>query len=168
VDAAKRQQRLSKLRELALVLTADVVDQQLQAYLEQQGIRQHPGAHERILVCITPRANVQEMIHTARIIADRFHGDLIVAYVNQPEISAADRSALEEKLEVARAAGARIEILEGDDPVSAILEFAKSAGITQLFIGHSQRSGFGTRLRGNPVDRLIQRSRGMDVRIFPQ
>jgi len=173
VDAASqqpgdRQERLSRLRELALVLVADVVDFQLLEYLERRGINQHVGAHERILVCITPRANVPEMMESARIIADRFHADLMAAYVNQDRISPADRSALEERLSVARSGGASIEILEGEDPVSAILDFARSRGITQLFIGHSQRSGIGPRLWGNPVERLIRRSRGMDVRVFPQ
>jgi two-component system sensor histidine kinase KdpD len=168
VDARWRAQRLSKLRELALVLAADVVDHQLQEYLEQHGIRQQVNAHERILVCITPRANVQEMIEAARTTAERFHAEFIVAYVRQAAISESDQAALDERLEVARAAGARIEILEGDDAVAAILDFAASTGITQLFIGHSQRSGIGSRLWGNPVDKLIQRSRGMDVRVFPQ
>ncbi len=168
LDARQREQRLSKLRELTLVLAADVVERQLRDYLEQQGIQQHLGTQERILVCITPRANVREMIATAKTVADRFHGELLVAYVNQPLISPADQAALDEKLEIVRAAGAGIEILEGEDPVEAILEFAKSWGSTQLFIGHSQRSGIGARLWGNPVDKLIRRSRGMDVRIFPQ
>jgi two-component system sensor histidine kinase KdpD len=168
VDMQARQQRLSKLRELALVLAADVVDHQLEAYLDEQGIHQSLGTHERILVCITPRSNVRDMLDSARMVADRFHGELIAAYVHQPSISASDQAALDEKLDMARTAGANIEILEGDDPVSAILEFANSKGITQLFIGHSQRSGLGARLLGNPVDRLIQRSRGMDVRVFPQ
>ncbi len=167
-DATRRQHRLSKLRELALVLTADVVDNQLVQYLGEHGIQQNFGTHERILVCMTPRANAQEMIDTAQNIAERFHGELIVAYVNQPETSPSDQEALDQRLNIARAAGARIEILEGDNPVDAILDFAKSRGITQLFIGHSQRSGFRTRLLGNPVDKLIQQSRGMDVRIFPQ
>src|SRR5262249_37307363 len=60
VDAARRQVRLSRLRELALVLAADVVDHQLQSYLSQHGIRQQLGTHERILVCVTPRANVHD------------------------------------------------------------------------------------------------------------
>ncbi len=167
-EPGDRQQRLARLRELALVLAADVVDHQLAAYLERHGINQHLGAHERILVCITPRANVQTMIDTAGLIADRFHADLIAAYVHQEQISPADQAALEEKLAIARAAGATIEILEGEDPVSAILDFARSRGITQLFIGHTQRSGFGPRLWGNPVEKLIRRSRGMDVRVFPQ
>lgn len=163
-----RQERLSRLRELALVLAADVVDRQLSDYLELHGIHQHFGALERILVCITPRANVSDMIETARIIAERFHGELIAAYVSQPRLSPADRAALEEKLSVARAAGARIEILEGDDPADVLLEFARTRGITQLFIGHSQRSGIGPRIWGSPVDKIIRHSQGMDVRIFPQ
>jgi two-component system sensor histidine kinase KdpD len=167
-DAEGRQQRLSKLRELALVLAADVVDYQLEEYLKRHGIHQHLGAQERILVCITPRANASEMIETGRVIAERFHGELIVAYVSQPEISAADQAALDGKLAAARAAGATIEMLDGEDPVDTILEFARARGITQLFIGHSQRSGLGARIRGNPVERMIRGSEGMDVRVFPQ
>lgn len=161
-------QHLSKLRELALVLAADVVDTQLEDYLDQQGIHQHLGAHERLLVCITPRTNLDEMVETARIIAERFHAEFLAAYVDQPNLSSKDRVVLGERLQIARAAGACIEILHGPDAVSAILDFAKARGITQLFIGHSQRSGVAARLLGNPVDRLIEQSRGMDVRIFPQ
>jgi two-component system sensor histidine kinase KdpD len=168
MDAQRREQRLAKLRETALVLAADVVDRQLGDYLECHGIKQNFGTHERVLVCITPRANVQDMVETAQIIAQKFHGELIVAYVNQPGISPADQAALDEKLAIARAAGASIEILHGDEPVGPLLDFARSRGITQLFIGHTQRSGIWSRLRGNPVDRLIRRSRGMDVRVFPQ
>ena len=104
---------LSKLRELALVLAADVVDCQLNAYLEQHGIQQHFGAHERILVCITPRANLEEMLEEGRIVAERFHGELIVAYVRQPNISPEDQAALDSKLDLASSVGARVEILEG-------------------------------------------------------
>ncbi len=167
-DAAKREQQLSKLRELALVLAADVVEHQLSDYLERHGIKQHFGAQERILVCVTPRANADEMIETARTIADKFPGGFIALYVRQPTISPADPAALNEKLAVARAAGACVEVLDGEDPVDTLLEFARSRGVTQIFIGHSQRTGFWPRILGNPVDKLIRRSRGMDVRVFPQ
>jgi two-component system sensor histidine kinase KdpD len=165
---AERRRRLSKLRELALVLAADVVDRQLEDYLERHALQSTLGAQERIMVCITPRANAKEMIESGRNLADRFHGELIVAYVSQAEISENDRAALEERLDIARHAGATIEMLDGDDAVEAILSFARSRGITQLFIGHSQRSGMWARMWGNPVEKLIRGSHGMDVRIFPQ
>ena len=163
----KHEERLSKLRELALVVTADVVDHQLNDYLERHGILQHFGTHERVLVCITPRANMQEMMETAQTIAQRFHGELIVAYVKQPNISPEDQSALDARLAIANAVGAHIEVLEGDDPAETLLGFARSRGITQLFVGHSQRTGF-SRLRGSPLDKLIWEGHGMDVCVFPQ
>ena len=166
--ATRSEERLSRLRELALVLAADVVDRQLTEYLRRHGIHQQFGANERVLVCVTPRANVREMVEAARSIADKFHGELIAAYVHQPGISPADQAALDDKLALVRAAGASVEILHGDDAVDAILQFARARGITQLFIGHSQRSGLWERMWGNPVDRLIHRSQGMDVRVFPQ
>jgi two-component system, OmpR family, sensor histidine kinase KdpD len=167
VEIRKREERLSKLRELALVVTADIVDHQLSEYLERHAIKQHFGAHERILVCITPRANLQEMMEIAEITARRFHGDLIVAYVRQPNISPEDQSALDARLAIANAAGAHIEILEGSDPAEAILTFARSRGITQLFVGHSQRTGLA-RLKGSPLDKLIWEGHGIDVCVFPQ
>jgi two-component system sensor histidine kinase KdpD len=167
IEAQQRAQRLSRLRELALVLAADVVDHQLSDYLESHGLTQRYGTHERILVCITPRANIEEMLETAEMIAERFHGELIVAYVKQAHISASDQAALDARLAIASAAGAHIEILEGEDPAAALLGFARARGVTQLFIGHSQRSGV-TRLLGSPIDQLIRESRGMDVRVFPQ
>jgi two-component system, OmpR family, sensor histidine kinase KdpD len=167
LQARQYEERLSKLRELALVVTADVVEQQLNEYLECHGIKQQFGAHERILVCITPRANMQEMMEAAQIVAKRFHGELIVGYVKQPNISPADQSALDARLAIANAAGAHVEVLEGDDPAETLLEFARSRGITQLFVGHSQRTGLA-RLRGSPLDRLIWEGYGMDVCVFPQ
>jgi two-component system, OmpR family, sensor histidine kinase KdpD len=162
----KHEERLSKLRELALVITADFVDHQLNDYLERHGIKQRFGAHERILVCVTPRANIQEMMEIAQVIAHRFHGELIVAYVRQGNISPEDQSALDARLAIANAAGAHVEILEGSDPADVLLEFARSRGITQLFVGHSQRTGLA-RLKGSPLDRLIWEGHGMDVCVFP-
>ena len=161
-----RQRQLSVLRELALILAADVVDYQLNDYLERHGIRQSFGAQERILVCITPRANAREMIEMARIIAERFHAEMTIAYVKQEGLSADDQAALEEKLALARSTVAQIEILDGEDAVEAILDYANSHAVTQLFIGHTQS------IRGwpwsDPVEKLISRSHGMDLRIFPQ
>jgi two-component system sensor histidine kinase KdpD len=152
---------------LALVLAADVVDHQLNDYLENHGIHQHFGTHERILVCVTPRANLQEMLEEAQIVAEKFHAELIVAYVKQANISPEDQSALDARLAIANAAGAHIAILEGDDPAEALLEFARSRGVTQLYVGHSQRTGLA-RLKPSPLDKLIWEGHGMDVRVFPQ
>jgi two-component system sensor histidine kinase KdpD len=158
---------LLRLREMALVLAADVVDHQLAEYLASHGIRQQLATQERILVCLTPDSNAQLMIGTAQMIAKRFYGELIVVNVDQPEISSLDRAALDDKLSLARAAGIRVEILHGRDRMDTILQFARSRAITQIFVGHSRSSRVWSRMFGNSLNRLIRQSRGMDVRIFP-
>lgn len=165
--SSELEERFSKLRELALVVAADIVDHQLNEYLERHGIRQHLGAHEKILVCITPRANIAEMMEIAQLAARRFHAQLIVAYVKQPGLSAEDRAGLESRLDIAKAAGAEVEILHGSGAADTLLEFARARGITQLFVGHSRRQGLA-RLTGSPLDKLISKGRGMDVCVFPR
>ena len=159
--------RLSQLRELALLVAADVVERQLSAALEADGSQRTWGAQERILVCLTPRANAAKMVASARRTVERFHGELVAAYVTQPEISPEDQAALEHNLDIARHAGARIEMLDGIDAVDAILDFARAHAITQIFIGHSQRQGWWSRFNSNPVDRLLDRSGHIDVQVFP-
>ena len=161
------EQKLSELRELALLLAADVVDKQLEAYLHRNGIPQTFGAQERIMVCITPRANAAPMIESGKRNADRFHGDLTVAYVRQAEISAHDQEALERNLAIAREAHARIEILDGQDPIETLLKFAHEHGVTQIFVGHSTREQWWERFTGTPLDRIIRGANDIDVRVFP-
>jgi two-component system sensor histidine kinase KdpD len=161
------QRQLSELREIALVLAADVVDHQLEEYLQHQGSTQVYGAQERILVCVTPRSSAREMIHRARRQADRFHGDLYVVYVEQDGLNEADQRLIRENLDYAHEAKARVELLSGDDPTEAILDFASKHGVTQIFVGHSNQNGWAGRLRANPVERLIMEADGIDVRVFP-
>jgi two-component system, OmpR family, sensor histidine kinase KdpD len=165
--AAAQAQKLGELREIALLFAADVVDQQLEQYLQRNGIPQNFGAQERIMVCITPRANASAMIASGKRNADRFHGDLTVAYVRQSEISADDQAALERNLAIARDAKAHIEILDGEDPVETILSFARDRGMTQVFVGHSTQERWWERVTGSPLDRLIRDAHDIDVRVFP-
>ena len=167
VDPVQLERQLSELREIALVLAAEVVDQQLELYLRRQGIKQVLGTHERILVCVTPRSNASLMIRRGRRQADRFHGDLHVVYVQQDGLTPADQKVLEENLTCAREANAHVEILQGEEAIDAILQFASKQGITQIFVGHSPSKGWLSRWRATPVERLIMGAEGMDVRIFP-
>jgi two-component system sensor histidine kinase KdpD len=166
-DAAAIGRQLSELREIALLLVADVVDRQLETYLKDHGLRQTYGTQERILVAVTPKGDAARMIRRGQRQADRFHGELYVIYINQPNLSAGDRAALQGYLTLARELGAKVHVLDAYDPIDTIMRFARSNGITQIFVGHSrQRKRWGWTW-GNPVERLIRESEGIDVRVFP-
>jgi len=166
---APAEAKLSRLREMALLVAAEVVEAELRAYLHSHHIEEIWGTQERILVGITPRSDARPILESGRRNADRFHGELFVAYVRQPELTPEDERALENNLGIAREVGATIKVLEGHrDPARALITFAREMGITQIFIGHSMRKELAARLRGNPAERLIDLAEGIDVRVFPQ
>ncbi len=164
IDAVK----LSQLRRRALLLTADVVDRQLESYLHSHGLQSSWGTQERILVCMTPRANAAKMLASGRRNADRFHGELYAIYVTQDNLTAEDQMALDRNATLARAQQAHVDNLHGKDPIATILDYARAHGITQIFVGHSIHRNWRSRLGGTPLDRLIRDAEGIDVRVFPQ
>jgi two-component system sensor histidine kinase KdpD len=164
----RREQQLAQLRELALLLAADVVDHQLERYLQGHGISQIWSAQERFLVWITPYADAGPMLESGQRNARRFHGELIAAYHARPDFTPAERAALESNLLMAREAGASPEPLDGEDAADVIIRFARARGVTQIFVARSSGQNWWDRLFGGPVDRLIREAEHMDVRVFPQ
>jgi len=160
-------QQLSELREIALLLAADVVDYQLEAYLVRHGIEQLWGAHERILVCVSPYSDAAAMLASGKRNADRFHGELFVAYFNRPDLTPEEDAVLEKNLAQARAANARIEALDGEDPADTIMQFARAHGITQIFLANRMSNSWWDRTFGGPVEHLIRAAENIDVRVFP-
>jgi len=159
--------QLGELRELALVLAANVVDRQLQGYLSAHGIAATWGVQERILVCLTPRSNAESMLRSGRRNARRFHGALLAAYFEQGNLSPEDRLKLEANLELARELEAEVHCLRGRDLVDAVLALAREQHITQVFLGHTQRDQSRWWFR-SPIDRLIEEAEDFDLRLFPQ
>lgn len=159
--------RLSELRELALLLAADVIDEQLESYLHANGVEQRWGTQERVLVCVTPRSDAGAMLRSGRRNADRFHGNLLVCYVRQSGLDARDQATMDANLDLARQLEADVHMLEGSDAIGAIMRFAREQRVTQIFVGHSAPSRWKEMWSRSPVDRLIQAARDIDVRIFP-
>jgi two-component system, OmpR family, sensor histidine kinase KdpD len=159
--------KLSRLRELALLVAASVIDRQLENYLRSHGMDSSWGVQERILVCVTPRSNAAQILESGRRNADRFQGEFYVVYVQQPVLSQKDRQVLDENLNYARQLGAQVEILNGLNAAEAILKFAHDKGITQIFIGHSTHQGAWRRLWRNLIERIIRSAEGMDVVVYP-
>ena len=161
------QMQLSELREIALFLAADVIDKQLERYLLSHGIEQTWGTQERIMVCIAPDSDARRMLDTGARNRDRFHGELIMAHLNRPEWSADQKRVVSEALAIAKEKSAEIVELDGEDVVSAILQFARQRGVTQIFVGHRGRESWWERVFGTDLDRLIRSAEGIDVRVFP-
>ena len=92
---------------------------------------------------------------------------MLVCYVQQNGLAAADQATMEANLALARELEADVHVLEGEDPIAAIIGFAREQRVTQIFVGHSAPDGWNEMWSRSPVDRLIQAASDIDVRIFP-
>ena len=167
-NVAAQEQRLAQLREMGLLLAADIVDHQLEMYMQRHGVEHLWGTQERILVCVKAGVDGQQMIDSGHRNADRFRGELYVVNVRQGEPKPKVEAVLEENFRYARTLEANVEVLEGDEWTAAVLRFAHEHRITQIFVHHSRNERWSERLFGSGVDRLIQAAEGFDVRGFPQ
>ena len=79
-----RKGNLIALRELALRRTADRVDEQMQVYRQDKGIKEIWPAGERILVCVGHNPRSIRLIHAARRLAAGLRAEWIAVHVEAP------------------------------------------------------------------------------------
>ena len=146
VDAALgnyfRVGNLTALRELALLWTADKVDEALQAYRAQHDIEGTWETRERVVVAVTGGAEGETLIRrAARIAARSSGGDLLAVHVTRSDgLTGASPADLAPQRQLVETLGGSYHQIIGDDVADALLEFARAENATQLVLGGSRRS----------------------------
>ncbi len=102
----------------------------------------------------------------ARLANQRYNGALFAIHVRNRKLDKQSEAALERNLQMAREVKAEVVLLDSDNEVDAIIDFAHKERITQIYIGHSSNQTWRDRLTGAVADRLIQAAEGMDVKLF--
>ncbi|WP_329001040.1 DUF4118 domain-containing protein [Kribbella sp. NBC_00709] len=172
VDAALgnyfRVGNLSALRELALLWLADRVDAGLQQYRAQHDIDSTWEARERVVVALTGGPEGETLIRrAARIAARSSGGDLLAVHVARSDgLTGANPAKLAQQRELVEKLGGTYHQIVGDNVPEALLAFAKAENATQLVLGGSRRSRFGTAFSGPGIGATTIRNSGdIDVHI---
>jgi two-component system sensor histidine kinase KdpD len=145
VDAALsnyfRAGNLNALRELALLWTADRVDDALQLYREQHDITGTWEARERVVVALTGGPEGETLIRrAARIAARSSRGDLLAVHVARSDgLAGVSHEALAHQRRLVESLGGTFHQVLGDDVPEALLAFARAENATQLVLGDSRR-----------------------------
>ncbi|MFE5582978.1 ATP-binding protein [Kitasatospora sp. NPDC056531] len=149
IDAALanyfRPGNLTALRELALLWTADRVDEYLQKYRAEQGIEGTWQARERIVVGLTGGPEGATLIRRAARIAARVSGgELLAVHISRSDGlagSGSPQTLIEQRVLVESLGGSFHNVL-GDDPAAGLLDFARGVNATQIVLGTSRRPGW--------------------------
>ncbi len=168
VDAALshyfRPGNLTALRELALLWVADRVDEYLQRYRGEHGIRTPWQARERIAVGLTGGREGRTLIRRAARLAAKGSGSEILAvYVARSgTLTTATLEELAGQRTLVEDLGGTFHHVIGDDIPAALLAFARGVGATQIVLGSSRRKTWQY-VFGPGVGATVARESGPDL-----
>ena len=93
---------------------------------------------ERILVCVSASPTSSEVIRRAARLSRSMGAELIALYVEDPESqNDTQEKAVHEHLDLAQRQGAILTTIYGNDPATAIAQYARVSGITKIVLGKS-------------------------------
>jgi two-component system sensor histidine kinase KdpD len=159
---------LIALRELALRQTADRVDAQMRAYREEKAIAPVWAAGERIVVAIGPDDRGEQLLRSAKRLADALDAEWHAVYVETPSLlrlPQAERSRGLGYLRLAEQLGATTAVLSGSSIADALLTYARNNNTSKLIMGKPRRRGLKRWLLGSVVDTVTDRLRGIELQL---
>jgi two-component system sensor histidine kinase KdpD len=160
---------LTALRELALLWLADRVDEGLARYRAENDIQATWPARERIVIGLTGGPEGDILIRRgARILNRVSGGDLLAVHVRAADgVASESPQALEAQRRLIQDLGGSYHIVAGEDPATALLDFARSVNATQIVVGISRRGKLagllGALLGGGIGTRVVRDSGDIDV-----
>ena len=126
------------------------------------------AGRERILVCISASPTNVDVIRRAVVLAGAMHAELIALYVENTEArDEAEAKAVRDHLGLAERSGATLTTIYGDDPATAIAQYARVSGITKIVLGKSpgRRSLFSR--KETLMSRLNELAPDVEIIIVP-
>lgn len=129
---------LAALRELALRQAAQQIEahqSEARAYevRSPQPVRAAAAERERILLWITPDPSSAMLIRRGRRVADFLDAPCEAVYLER------DATGVEQHLSFCRNLHIPTVCVAGDDPPEAVAAYARSTGVTQIFVARSTR-----------------------------
>lgn len=155
-------ENLTALRDLALMRVANQVDEDLLARWSKSGT---PETRERVLVCVSRPSVAEDLVRRGARLAQRSRGELVVVNV-APAEAKADTEWIGRMARLVGELGGEFQILEGDDPVDAVLGFAYRQHVTQIIVGESLRPRWRELISGSFVNHLIRRASNVDIHVI--
>ncbi len=156
---------LTALREMALRLTAERVDHQLQDYMQIKQIAGPWKSADRLMVAVSPSPLSERLIRWTRRMAYNLEADWLAVTVETPRLLAErDKERLTRNLALAQQLGGEVISTISSDVIEGLLRVARQRNVTQIVIGKPAHSPLQDFTRGGSmVNRLVRASGAIDV-----
>ena len=163
-----KEDRLTALREIALRLTAETVDNELQGLAGSRELSRPWKTSERLMVAVSHSPHSEDLVRATRRLA--FSMDAPWYGVNVEtgtKLGDSDRQRLAHNLALVRELGGEVISVTDVDIVEALIRTARLRGITQLVIGHPVKRNLRDFFSGGTLlDRLAQGASTFDIHVL--
>ena len=157
-----REGNLNALREIAMREAASRVDDDLVEYRKEKRIEKPWAAQDRIMICISPTRSALRLIRRGWRMGQRMHGEVLAVHVEEGPTGDRERKILADDFKLAERLGIKTFTLKGE-LAPTLIEFAKERNVTQLILGHPQRSRFQEILKPPVLTELVKALRTVDI-----
>jgi len=160
-----RKGNLIALRELALRRTADRVDDEMLAYRRETSVATVWQTRDALLVCIGSGTGAERLVRTGARLAGRLEAPWHAVHVHtqtsgpEPEV---ERQRILRALELSASLGAETATLSADDPVAALVDYAREQNLSRLLVGRDHPRPWRPWYR-SMADRIGQAAPDLDV-----
>ena len=184
MDNFFKESTLGALREMALRQTAHEVDvRQSEADLaisaavggapdQTQPRNEITGPPERILIHITASPATAGLIRRGRRVADYLKADCFAVCVlpvaDLADLPNAQREAIEQHLDFARKLHIETRLLHDEDTAEGLANFARTNGVTQIFVAQPERGGMPFAWRRHTAMKIVDIARDMQVTVVAE
>jgi two-component system sensor histidine kinase KdpD len=157
-----RPENLAALRDLALRRTTHEVDEQLEEYMREAGVKAEVA--ERVLVLVDENPASRALLRHAWRLAQGLDAELLIAYFRKDRTDAEERE-LARVLELAEDLNGQIRPLEGLDEASALAGFLAAEGVHHLVLQRESRKPLAGFVRPSLADRIVAKAPEVDVHL---
>ncbi len=160
-----RQGNLTALREMALRLTAERVDHQLQDYMTVKQISGPWKSGERLMVAVSASPLSERLVRWTRRMAYSLEAPWFAVYVeNSRPTKPAAQAQLVDTLKLVRELGGDVVVTAGEDITEGLMRVARQRNISQIVVGKPKRTAVQEFLSGGSmVNRLVRTSGDIDI-----
>lgn len=163
-----KEDTLTALREIALRITAERVDQDLQRFASLRGDGKTFQANERLLVAVSHSPYSEKLIRATRRLAYNLDSPWIALHVDTGiNLNDTDQAQLVKNLSLARELKAEVITTTEVDVPSAVRRICRNKNVTQVVVGRPTRRWFRSFFeRGHLLERLVSECLDLDVHVL--
>lgn len=159
---------LTALRELAMRVAAEHVDEQLLEYKQAHAKDEPWPTRERLLVCVSDADISQTVVRAARRIAENRRIPWIALYVETPRtrrLSISVKERVARNLRLADRLGATIRRVQGDDLLEETLACARRENVSQIVVGRPESTRWRLPWARSLAGTLIRKAAPLEVTV---